>query len=339
LTNSGAKLNAVLRNLAAFLFLLLFCVSPNSLTGQTVVEQEPAAQADQKDNGAKDDSKEAAKKGKKKRSVHDRFMRVRKDAKGRPVALQTSIVRYQLKTEEGKTINVDLIGAVHIGEKKYYEDLNEQFDKYEGLLYELVAPEGTVIPKGGREEDDVEVVMNPIAAMQQGMKKMLGLEFQLEHIDYTKKNFIHADMTPEEFGKSMADNDDSVGGYALRAFGQSMAMQAAGKGDSSVGMMMALFSKNKTLRMRRMMADQMKDMESGMIMFEGKDGSTIIDHRNAKCMKVLEREIAAGKTSIGIFYGAGHLADMERRLESDFKMTRGGARWLNAWKLTNREQK
>ena len=80
----------------------------------------------------------------------------------------------------------------------------------------------------------------------------------------------------------------------------------------------------------------MKNMEGGMIMFEGKNGSTIIDHRNAKVMEVLKREMQSGKSRIGIFYGAGHLPDMQRRLTSDFKMKRGGQVWLEAWSLTNR---
>ena len=92
------------------------------------------------------------------------------------------------------------------------------------------------------------------------------------------------------------------------------------------------------MRIRRAMATQIHDMESGMIIFEGKNGSTIIDHRNAKCMEILRREIEAGKTSIGIFYGAGHLADMEERMFSDFSAKRGGQYWLPAWKLTKREQ-
>lgn len=286
----------------------------------------------------KEKDKDAKVEKKKKRSPHDRFMRIRRDAKGRAVALETSVVRYELKNDDGEVITVDLIGAVHIGEKEYYEALNKQFEKYDGLLYELVAPEGTVIPKGGGETDNLESLLNPVSGLQKGMKSMLELEFQLEHIDYTKKNFVHADMTPEEFGESMKNNEESVSGYALRAMGQSMAMQAAGKGDNSMGMVLAMFSKNKTLRIRRQFAEQMKDMESGLIMFEGKDGSTIINHRNKKCMDILQREIDAGKKNIGIFYGAGHLADMERRLESDFKMTRGGQSWLPAWKLTNRKQ-
>lgn len=265
------------------------------------------------------------------------FMRIREDRKGRPVSLDTSITRYEIQNAKGDKVKVDLIGAVHIGEKEYYEELNARFETYDALLYELVAPEGTVIPKGGRDSGDGGIV-NPIAAMQKGMQVATELQFQLDLIDYTKKNFVHADMSPEEFAESMANNEESVGGYALKAIGQSMAMQAAGKGDQSLSMMLAMFSSNKTMRIRRAMAQQIHNMESGMIIFEGKNGSTIIDHRNVKCLEVLKREIEAGKSEIGIFYGAGHLADMEERLLRDFGAKRGGQYWLTAWKLTKRKQ-
>ena len=149
---------------------------------------------------------------------------------------------------------------------------------------------------------------------------------------------IHADMSPKEFGESMKNNEESVSKMVLRAMGQSMAMQSRGRGGEA-GVLLALFSKNKTLRLRRAIAEQMQNMEGGMIMFEGKDGSTIIDHRNAKAMEILKREIAAGNKKVAIFYGAGHLPDMQRRLLSDFKMQRAGQFWLDAWKLTNREFK
>ncbi len=279
-----------------------------------------------------DEGKKPAAKRTKKDSEH--FMRIRKDSKGRDVALETSITRYEMTNDKGVRITVDLIGAVHIGEKEYFEKLNKRFEKYESMLYELVAPEGTVIPKGGGAREGIPT--NPIAAMQVGMQKALGLEFQLQHIDYTKKNFKHADMTPEEFADSMASNDESIAKYAMRAIGQSMAMQSAGQGGDSVGMLFAMFSKNKELRLRRTFAKQIQNMEAGMVVFKGKDGSTIIDHRNAKCMKVLEEEIATGKRNIAIFYGAGHLPDMQRRLTSDFKMKRAGQEWFEAWSLTNR---
>ena len=272
----------------------------------------------------------------KNKSANARFLRVRKDKKGRPVAMETSIVRYETKNEAGEKVIVDLIGAVHVGGKDYYDSLNDEFEKYEALLYELVAPEGTVIPKGGRVDDE-SISLNPIGGLQKGLKTLLDLEFQLEQIDYTKDNFVHADMSPSEFAESMSQNEESLGGYALKAVGQSMAMQASGKDSGTAGMIMAMFSNNKALRMRRVMAQQMIDMEAGLAMFEGKDGSTIINHRNAKCMEVLERELADGKKKIAIFYGAGHLADMEKRLISDFQMQPSGQRWFPAWKLTKRK--
>lgn len=297
--------------------------------GQSDQEKDKAPSAEQTEE-------DRARKAKQKRlaarqKASERFMRIRKDGRGRQVALETSVTRYQLMNEDGERVTVDLIGAVHIGEQAYFDQLNEQFEKYDALLYELVAPEGTVIPKGGGQRDAIPT--NPIAGLQKTMQAGLGLEFQLEHIDYTKDNFVHADMSPEEFAESMKQNDESLSKYALKAIGQGMAMQSVGRGGDTTGMLMALFSNNKEFRMRRMFAKQMQDMDAAMTVFQGKDGSTIIDHRNAKCMRILERELAKGSKKVAIFYGAGHLPDMERRLMSDFKMKRGGQVWLEAWRL------
>ena len=54
---------------------------------------------------------------------------------------------------------------------------------------------------------------------------MLGLEHQLDCIDYTKKNFVHADMSPEEFNKSMTERGESFMQMFLKMMGQSMAQQ------------------------------------------------------------------------------------------------------------------
>ena len=323
---------------AIFALGLASCFSlPSQSNGQTATQPEAKASANEQAAETQVEEKKKPKAKRKKPSEH--FMRIRKDARGRQVALETSITRYELKNAAGKTVTVDLIGAVHVGEKEYYEALNKQFEKYDSMLYELVAPEGTVIPKGGRAGGGVPT--NPLAAMQMGMKESLGLEFQLELIDYNKDNFKHADMSPEEFAESMVENDESLMKYGLKAIGQSMAMQAAGNQNDSVGLLMSVFSSNKEMRMRRMFAKQIKQMETGMVIFQGKDGSTIVTHRNAKAMEILKDEIADGKTNLAIFYGAAHLPDMERRMLSDFKAKRGGQVWLEAWRLREpkKEQK
>ena len=261
----------------------------------------------------------------------NRFMRIRRNAKKEPVGMETSVTRYVTKNADGKKVTVDLIGVVHIGEEKYYEDLNELFTQYDALLYELVAPEGTVVPKGGGERG-----FNAISGIQQGMQSVLGLEFQLEHIDYTVPNFVHADMTPEEFSASMEQNEESIFKMALKAMGQGMARQskaqANGSSSSETDLLMAMLGNDKG-KIREVMAEQMLDLESGMVIFQGKDGSTIIDHRNTKAFDVLRKQIDSGKTRIGVFYGAGHLPDMDQRLLKSFGMKRGGQVWLEAWDL------
>ncbi|MEM7457262.1 MAG: hypothetical protein AAF456_23165 [Planctomycetota bacterium] len=261
------------------------------------------------------------------------FIRISRNADGDMLAMQTSVTRYEYMNDNGDMVYVDLIGVVHIGEQEYYEQLNGIFEKYDAMLYELVAPEGTIIPRGGRTEG----VTNPIAALQLGMKQSLELEFQLEHIDYTRGNFVHADMSPEEFAESMARNDESFGKMFLRAIGSSMALQSRNQNSGLEYKMLRSMISGDSSSMRQAMAQQMQDIESGMIMFEGKDGSTIIDHRNAKCMDILSRELDEGHTKLAIFYGAGHLPDMEERLINDFNMKRGGRFWLDAWDLQPEE--
>ena len=77
-----------------------------------------------------------------------RFIRVLQDEKEQPLALQTSIVRYSRAAASSPS--VDLIGAVHVGEKAYYQRLNEIFQRYDAVLYELVAPEESKIPQPER---------------------------------------------------------------------------------------------------------------------------------------------------------------------------------------------
>ena len=167
-------------------------------------------------------AEEKSKKAEKKSKDAPRFIRVVTDPdNGQLESMDTAIASYHLKREGKPTVVVDLIGAVHIGEKDYYAKLDERFKEYDALLYELVAPKGTRIPKDGKRESE-----SPISAIQNFMKDMLSLEFQLEQIDYQAKNFVHADMSPEEFAKSMKRLNESPMSMFLQLMQASMAQQA-----------------------------------------------------------------------------------------------------------------
>lgn len=260
-----------------------------------------------------------------------KFIRVRRTEDGAPVSMETSVVRYVSSPgEKDRKITVDLVAAVHVGEAGYYRKLNEIFAEYDALLYELVAPEGTRIPKGGEPGSQG----HPVGALQNGMKSMLGLEHQLSAIDYTKKNFVHADMSPEEFAESMKERGESFTQIFFRMMGQAMAQQSQDPGGASdIKLLMAFFAKDRKLRLKRIMAEQFEDMEGSIQVLEGPDGSTLISERNKRALAVLADQIKAGKRRLGIFYGAGHLPDMERRLGEEFGLRKANVLWVEAWDL------
>ena len=261
------------------------------------------------------------------------YIRVPKDANGTPTALQTSIVHLVPQGSDHPGLTVDLVSAVHVADKSYYEALNKRFEGYDVVLYELVAPEGTVVPKGGLDRN-----RNALSAVQNGMKDLLELEYQLSGIDYTKANFVHADMSPEQFAKSMQDKGESFWTIFFRLMAAGMVQQANGSGGTNeVDLLMALFDKDRALKLKRVMAEEFADMDILMTAFNGPDGSTLITERNKAALAVLAKEIAAGKTKIAIFYGGGHMPDMEPRAIAEFHLKRNGQDWLEAWDLRDKK--
>ena len=81
------------------------------------------------------------------------------------------------------------------------------------------------------------------------------------------------------------------------------------------------------------MAQQFADMESLLVGFGGEKGSTIISERNKIALAVLDGEMKSGKRRLGIFYGAGHMQDMDARLRADFHLQPIETRWIAAWNL------
>ena len=262
-----------------------------------------------------------------------RFVRVSFDEKGiTPQYMETAIARYVPKGKTDSDVYVDLIGAVHVGDKAYYDQLNKEFENYDAMLFELVAPKGTRIPKGTKDKGTGSAV----SKLQIMLKQALALEFQLEQIDYEKSNFVHADMTPEQFSQSMKDKNEDAMTMFLRLMQASAKMQAENKNPpSDLVLMAALFDRQRgPAILKRIFADQLANADVLLEALNGPQGSTIITERNRVALDTLEDEMEAGKKKLALFYGAAHLPDMEKRLLDRFKMERSSIRWVRAWDLT-----
>ena len=256
------------------------------------------------------------------------YLRVVRDARERTVGLETAIVSFGPATAGAANVRVDLVAAVHIADKGYYQELNKRFAGYDAVLYELVAPKGTRVPKGGGKDKRAG---NALSAVQLGMKDVLKLEFQLDQVDYTRKNLIHADLSPQQFLKSIQNEDFTD--ILTRLLAYALAKQAQGGDGGEVQLLMAMFDSNRSLALKRVMAEQFQEMEGLTAALEGPKGSTLIARRNARALEVLKEQIAAGKKKIAIFYGAGHMSDMEKRLRADFSLKPQATQWLRAWDM------
>ena len=215
------------------------------------------------------------------------FVRVAEDSNEEPIAMETAINRH---TNSDGSVIVDLVSAVHVADPKYYDELNRRFAKYDAVLYELVAPKGTRVPRGGVQPTSA------VSLLQNGMTEMLKLEFQLEGIDYTVGNMVHADISPDEFSKSMQDRGESIASVFFRAMGQAMAQQAnPTKQSADAQLLVALMAKNRDYELKRVLARQFENMESTLRIFEGPNGSTLVTVRNQRAVDVLKQQIKFGK--------------------------------------------
>lgn len=337
----------------SFRFCLLLAVAgcwsliPGRLQAQTATaEAERAAPTKEEDAPASETKQETgpkpsekSEKEKEEAKPGEKWVRLVYDEKRKPVALQTALVTYKGKAagSKGADVEVDLVGAIHVADAAYYEDLNRRFEEYDALLYELVAPEGTRIERGAKSSS-----RHALGAMQNGMKSLLELEHQLELIDYTKENFVHADMSPDEFFEAMKERKESFLSMYMRLVGQSIAAQNKNPGQrqaNDMEILAAFLSKDRPRKLKIAMAKQFADMESLLTSFGGEEGSTIIQGRNIKALEVLRRELDGGKTNVGVFYGAGHLADMHERLVEEFGLEPTDVVWLTAWDLAEKPAK
>ena len=265
------------------------------------------------------------------------FLRLHEDKAAGPIALETAIVRYGPKGNTADhTAHVDLVAAVHIGEKEYFSTLNQLFRTYDVVLYELVAPPNARVPQAGGRPSGA------IGTAQQGLTKLLGLQFQLDQIDYTARNFVHADLSPQEFNRAMQRRGESWWTMFSKIMQESMARAnekpKKQSPELSFGDLFGIvFGSNRELKMKRVLADQFSNMEVLTTAFGGEEGSSLITDRNTAALSVLKQQLQKRSQSIAIFYGAAHMHDFDQRLRKDFQLQPTEAVWLEAWNLREPE--
>jgi uncharacterized protein YjgD (DUF1641 family) len=268
-----------------------------------------------------------------------KFLRFAEASDGVGKQLQTSIVRF--KNDAG--VEVDLIGAVHIADRSYYEALNKHFKDYDVVLYEMVKPKDMAgVNVKGRSPSFVGM-------LQRFMQEQLDLSYQLDCVDYQAKNFVHADLTAEAFAERQAERGESMLSIMLNSMMREMNKaqddakanaNANAGGEHEMGIMdliEALQSPDRSRQLKLVLAHQFANMDDGMSALG--DDSVILGERNTHALEVLKQQIDAGKKHLAVFYGAAHLKGMEETMTGlmGFKQV-GEPQWLVAWDLADKSK-
>jgi len=265
--------------------------------------------------------------------------------------LQTGVTRFQRGLE-----TVDLVAAVHLGDAAYFEALGALLDGYDLVLYEMVGgPAGrreAADPAGGsgapRETGSggprpADPILGAVGGLQQAATQFLGLRFQLDAIDYHRPHFRHADLTWEEYQRLSEDSGQDLSTLFKRALDLAAREDAPafpGVPASDLGSLllmtrvMAAISRGESGELKRVLAPMLAGSGEFIALLEGEDGTLIVGERNRLVLRRLAEESASRPEGgrYAIFYGAGHMADLETRLLAE-GYRKGGTEWLDAWVL------
>jgi hypothetical protein len=186
----------------------------------------------------------------------------------------------------------------------------------------------------------------PDGGLQARLAKALGVTFQLDEIDSGRPHWRNSDIGIDEL-RRLLDEAGPNAGMVLRML-EGNSMQAR-----IVGLLLGLIGASDTLRtvVKVIVIDQLAAAEE--LMGGGRAGGAtgaagaalgamqkvIIEDRNRIVMDDLRAVLASEteKRSIAIFYGAGHMADFDRRLREEFGLVAIGESWTPAMSVDPRE--
>jgi hypothetical protein len=218
---------------------------------------------------------------------------------------------------------VDLLSTMHIGEPAFFRDLARRFPKYDAVLYELVAPRGVPPTEEGVNDQQRQIARD------------CNLENQGPHMNYDRKNFVHADLGLEEIEKLEVARHGTFKG----ALGDGPGLAAATSDRDTAGLrdvyadLQAAKSAGSLEKCRLMRRAYSRLLEYTAEPAEGQtypaDMEVLVGARNDKVMQVLHNQLDAGLRKIAILYGAAHMVDIEHRL-----FARGFKRQSLTWQTT-----
>ncbi|MBX3323013.1 MAG: hypothetical protein KF757_08495 [Phycisphaeraceae bacterium] len=215
----------------------------------------------------------------------------------------------------------------------------------------------------GGEDDNEDIRLSDLRAaaaereivresggLQRDLADALGLEFQLDGIDYTKPHWRNSDLSIDEIRAAISGRDapadapanpDAESGKPTDTERAANALFSALSGESFLAKtggflfkMLGSSPRGRTM-IKVMLADTLSHADDLLGSQPGVMGDlmkVIVDDRNVAVVRDLQAIIENEPTarSVAIFYGAGHFADLETRISNELGYAWDSTMWIPA---------
>ena len=255
------------------------------------------------------------------------YLRIRTDTDG-TIRLESALREFRRPGRAGGRIL--LAGVLHLGTPEYYAALQARVDREAVVLFEGV----------GASEPGFQDASGSGYSLQPALAEALGLTFQLDAMDYRRPHFHNSDLSLEQLGAVLEGSAPE----AIPQMEQLMGMMdgsgwIGGLVRFGVGLIRASPKLQATTRL--VLIETLGGLEGDLTELTSVPEDmrallrVLIRERNDVVLADLERWDATRPrpARVGVLYGAGHMADLERRLRETTGCRSVGEEWLTAFSV------
>jgi hypothetical protein len=251
-----------------------------------------------------------------------------------------------------------LAAVMHVGEPEYYQALQHFLDAQTVVLYEGINPDAhphhvhdsTAASTNDATPAAPQTGTNDDYSMQATLAHSLGLVFQLDAIDYDRTNFLNSDLSVLQIQRIMAEGQLAPGekGETNAAFGILLQIMDGSSFLGSLvkaGLQFVAASPQLQAVAKLTMIEAVGRLKGDLSDVQGlppdwkKLIKVLIEARNKNLLSDLAEELKKipGTGSIAVFYGAGHMDDMEKHVTGDLHYHPVEDVWLPAFSVDLRK--
>jgi hypothetical protein len=279
------------------------------------------------------------------------YVRVQTSSSNR---IELQIAARQFVPAHGRGPTIWLVGVSHIGEANYYAALQQHLDAQSLVLFEGVkdGPSGAS-PRGAAPTHDSGTEQSAAAAsragnrgsLQAALASSLGLVFQLEAINYASPQFQNSDLSVDELRALMEAQPGASGRNGSVESFETLLQMMEGSSMWDVllqGALRLLGASPKWQGLGRLvLIDTLGPIQGDPSQLQGLPPDlkallqVLLERRNQKVVEDLAVELKdLGKQdSVAVFYGTGHMPDLEQRLRRELRYRPIGQLWLTAFSV------